>query len=398
MTIGIAGPVDISLLDFKVGDQIIPKKIKSFPLMSYLANAFLKRGHKVIFYSYAWGIEKPVILKDENVTICLVKRENHAVRNFYATQRKNLLELIKQYPADIISAQWSYEFAWAALDSKIPTVITLRDHALTIFKFNPDPNRFIKLLTNYIVLKKTKYLTAKSSYLLKKINSKKINSRVISNFYKKSIEQHFLADKPKSDYIVSVSHGFDQRKNISSALFAFSILKEKYPQLKFMILGYGMEKGGKAFTFAKKNNIMDQLLFGGEKHHNEVIEIIRDARLLLHPSREESFGNVVLEAMVVGTPVVGGDKSGNVPTLLDQGKAGILCDINSPEDMAEKMDGILGDPVRYEKVRQAARKFALANYNEDKIVEEFLDFFREVLNQSKTNNHELPDAVYSRTK
>lgn len=44
---------------------------------------------------------------------------------------------------------------------------------------------------------------------------------------------------------------------------------------------------------------------------------------------------VVLGAMVTGTPVIGGNQSGTIPFRLDQRKSGMLCDINSPEDIAK---------------------------------------------------------------
>ena len=48
---------------------------------------------------------------------------------------------------------------------------------------------------------------------------------------------------------------------------------------------------------------------------------MRKALILIHTSRGESFGMAVLEAMIIGMPVIGGEKSGNI---LDHGKAGDL--------------------------------------------------------------------------
>jgi glycosyltransferase involved in cell wall biosynthesis len=46
------------------------------------------------------------------------------------------------------------------------------------------------------------------------------------------------------------------------------------------------------------------IVFHGRKRQNEVIDILRDAFLLLHPTDLESFGLTILEAMAAGVPVI----------------------------------------------------------------------------------------------
>lgn len=324
MKIGIAGAMSLDLLqiDYKGAK---PPKGYPFPFISHIINALIDQGHQVVAYTTSEGIKEPQVFEGKNLTLCVGRREAHAGRDMFKSERQDLVELMQKYPADIINAQWSYEFAWAAVDSGLPTVVTLRDHAYTIMRYNFDVFRVMRWLMNNIVIRKAKYLITNSEYLkslLSKTNQRKVE--VVNNFYPKGLEQHFEQKQEKENYIISVNNFFDERKNIGNGMKAFAELRSKYPDLKYYIVGHGMDEGSEAYQFAKNHKIVNGIVFVGRKPYPETMQLIKKAKVFLHPSREESFGNVILEAMVLGTPVVGGEKSGNVPYLLDKGKVGLL--------------------------------------------------------------------------
>ena len=83
--------------------------------------------------------------------------------------------------------------------------------------------------------------------------------------------------------------------------------------------------------WAQKKGLSDGVNFVGPVDPDELIDIYEQVDLMVHPSMEESFGMVLVEAMARKIPVIGGEKSGAVPWVLDNGKAGVLTDIRSPE-------------------------------------------------------------------
>lgn len=82
MTIGIAGPIDLSLLDCDFKGAELPET-NSFPLPSHLVNALLRRGHKVVVYTNSGVNEKPLMVKADNITIYIGTLKPQPGRRFF---------------------------------------------------------------------------------------------------------------------------------------------------------------------------------------------------------------------------------------------------------------------------------------------------------------------------
>lgn len=381
MKIGIAGPMSLDLLKPYLPDNVKLPSGYPFPMTAMLVTGLINRGYQVVAYTTSIGLEQPLVIKGKNLTLCIGIRGPHATRDLFYSERKDLVMLMKENPVDVINAQWSYEFAWAALDSGIPTLVTLHDHALTILKYQFDAYRLMRLLMNRIVLKKAKYLSANSQYLynlLSKKNKKK--TKIIPNFYNNELEKYYVENKVRSNYIVSVANGFGKRKNIINGLKAFKIVRKYKKTIRYHLIGEGMGEGGPAFNFAKKNDLLEGVEFIGAIPFEQVKEEISNALIFLHPSREESFGMVILEAMVMGTPVVGGENSGNVPYLLNKGECGLLCEINKPQSIANAIETLLYDNNLAENIREKAFNFAKNNFSEDKVISSYINYYKKILN------------------
>jgi glycosyltransferase involved in cell wall biosynthesis len=93
--------------------------------------------------------------------------------------------------------------------------------------------------------------------------------------------------------------------------------------------------------------------FLGPLDRSAVVALLDGADLLAHPSLEESFGNTLIEAMARGTPVLGGFRSGAVPWVLDEGRAGVLCDVRDAEALAAAAHEVLSDPARWRALSAA---------------------------------------------
>jgi glycosyltransferase involved in cell wall biosynthesis len=380
MKIGIAAPVPLHLLDIDFKGKSIPDTNNRVPITSLLINALLQKGHEIVVYTTSYKIAEPVVIESDRATICVAPFTPHPGRDFFKLIRQNLIQLMNKYPADIINAHWSYEYAWAALDTNIPVVVTVRDHAFTILKYHLIPFRVVRWLMNSIVLSRAKELTTNSHYLFELLSkSEQKKTTIIHNFYPKIIENYFVSNEKKLDYIVSVNNGFGKRKNIENGLLAFQQIRKKYPSLTYYLLGHDMDMEGLAHQYAKKHNLTPGVVFMGPKSYTETMEIIAFSKMLLHTSREESFGNTLLEAMVLGTPVVGGSKSGNVPFLLGHGKYGVLCNVDSVDEIQKAAEKILSNSTYANQLTLEAHHYATSSFSEDSIIDQYINLYKKVL-------------------
>ena len=92
------------------------------------------------------------------------------------------------------------------------------------------------------------------------------------------------------------------------------------------------------------------------------LPFIRKADAFLLSSRCEGFGNVIVEALGCGTPVISSRCAHGPAEILDNGRYGVLVEQQNPEDFAAAMDQVLSLRDRFpaDMLRQRAAEFSYA--------------------------------------
>ena len=105
--------------------------------------------------------------------------------------------------------------------------------------------------------------------------------------------------------------------------------------------------------FGSNVNTQTNIKILGEIEWKELIDIYKNASILLIPSWQEGLGLTGLEAMASGIPVISTDCGGPKDYIID-GKNGFLVPLNNPKIMADKIkDLLVNDTLRIKMGKQA---------------------------------------------
>jgi glycosyltransferase involved in cell wall biosynthesis len=138
-------------------------------------------------------------------------------------------------------------------------------------------------------------------------------------------------------------------------LQAAAKVRETHPRARFQIVG-GPLFGEHAYEaslykLAKELNLGDSVEFLGFR--DDVPALIAQAQVLVHASTlGEPFGQVVIEGMAAGKPVIATD-GGGLPEIVIPGGTGLLVPMGDANAMADAMREMLDHPARAVRMGQA---------------------------------------------
>jgi len=148
---------------------------------------------------------------------------------------------------------------------------------------------------------------------------------------------------------------------------------------KFIIGGEGPQLPA-IRRLAKSFDVEDRVIFSGRLARSELPKYYAACDVFVLPSvsRLEAFGIVALEAMSSGRPVVVTDMPG-VREVVRDGIEGLLCEPLNAEDLAEKINTLLGDPGKRSEMGRAGRKKVVEDFGIKKVVDKLEATYKEVL-------------------
>ena len=167
------------------------------------------------------------------------------------------------------------------------------------------------------------------------------------------------------------------RKGVHHLIKVVRRMLKEYPKLKVLIAG----KGEKRYTnylhrIAKPK---DRFKFLGKAPHDRLPELYNLAEVCVMPSIYEPLGNVALEAMACGKPVLAGN-TGGLREIIIQGKTGFLLSINNMEkDIIYYLSLLFNDDHLRKSIGRNARKYVETSFSWRRTAEMTIKFIEELL-------------------
>lgn len=186
----------------------------------------------------------------------------------------------------------------------------------------------------------------------------------------------------EGDEVVLFLGRLEQAKGVIQLMKAIPLIREKHPNVKFLIIGKGILEGrmrqeaerlGSVVRFITE--LMDQPM---KVQHYGI------ADLCVFPSLYEPFGIEALEAAAIGKPsVVGARGVSGLREIVENQDAprptGIHINGWDPKDIAWGVDMALDDPERLKQWGRNARERCTNDFTWRKAAERTLEIYQEVL-------------------
>lgn len=104
---------------------------------------------------------------------------------------------------------------------------------------------------------------------------------------------------------------------------------------------------------------------------------LRELDVLVQPSRADNLPLAILEAMAVGTPVIGA-RVGGIPELVIDGETGILVEPEDPTALASALEELARDPERRRELGTRAREHVAAHFSAEDVARRTVALYREL--------------------
>ena len=177
--------------------------------------------------------------------------------------------------------------------------------------------------------------------------------------------------KNKSPRLITVSR-YDKRKNHEKIIMALRNLKQIYPDIVYISIGYGDEEEN-IKKLVKKLNLERQVIFFKDISNELKNSLIAKSNIFVMPSiiykkSVEGFGIVYVEAAQYGIPSIGGVDGGAVDAIVHE-KTGLICDGNNLSAVYSSINSML-ENKKYLEFGKAAKENSV-KFRWEKIIEEY---------------------------
>ena len=181
-------------------------------------------------------------------------------------------------------------------------------------------------------------------------------------------------------WLLSVAR-LSRHKGIDTALQALALLRPRYPDLRYAVVGSGEEQEALAAE-ARELGVADRVRFLTDVPDRDLPALYNTAEVYLGVSRlmeqrVEGFGISLAEASACGVPVVAG-RSGGIPAAVRDGETGLLVDAERPEAVAEALARLLDDVALRARLGAAGRRAVESHYNWDRVTRDLVRIGREL--------------------
>jgi len=193
----------------------------------------------------------------------------------------------------------------------------------------------------------------------------------VEDLNEKSLEKVERLLKIKTPRLITVSR-FDKRKNHEKVIMALRNLKQQYPDIIYICVGYGDEENNLK-KLVQELDLSSQVMFFKDISDDLKNSLLAKSDIfvmpsIIHKTSVEGFGISYVEAAQYGVPSLGG-KDGGASDAIDHNKTGLICDGNNLDDIYSSLNSMIENKKHLELGKNA--KDYVSKFQWEKIIEEY---------------------------
>ena len=193
----------------------------------------------------------------------------------------------------------------------------------------------------------------------------------VQELNKKSLEKVESLLKTKSPRLITVSR-FDKRKNHEKIVMALRNLKQIYPDIVYICIGYGDEEEN-IKDLVKELDLSSQVMFFKDISGELKNSLIAKSNIfvmpsIIHKTSVEGFGIAYVEAAQYGIPSLGG-KDGGASDAISHDKTGLICDGSNLDDIYSSLNSMI-ENKKYLEFGKNAKEY-VTKFKWNKIIDEY---------------------------
>jgi len=353
--------------------------------VSMLAEQLVKAGIIVnVFTTTANGttelpvqINEPVLI--DGVTIIYFKRITKDHTHFSPSLLMHLWRNAKSYNVIHIHAWWNLVSVLScliAVKRNVPVILSPRG-TLSNYSFHNKNNKVKGLIHSYLgksLLKKCFIHTTSVNELsaIKKIVQPK-GFFNIPNFIRLADVKPINVSSDDNILKLIFLSRIEEKKGLNILLEA---LNEVTIPFHLTIAGDGDELYINQLKSKTPSHIAGQITWAGF-YTDKKFELLQQHDLLILPSHDENFGNVVIESLSVGTAVLISDQVG-LADYVKENDLGWICQTNA-SSVSSAINIISNNRMELERIRKVAPAKIIADFDNASLVKKYIDMYNQVI-------------------
>jgi len=174
---------------------------------------------------------------------------------------------------------------------------------------------------------------------------------------------------------IGVVSRLSEEKGIQYLLQAIPLIVEQFLDFEIYVAGEGV--------YRKQLESLVETLKAGScvnflGHLNDVRAFLQRLDLFVQPSRSESLGVAIMEAMSVGLPVVA-TNVGGIPEIVEDGISGVLVPPCNPQQLAKGIAGLCRNPEMRKKMGAKGKESIAQKFRVSDFVKQTFDLYEQLL-------------------